>query len=61
MNRNLKTLYDIEDGDRFVWQGRKYTLVTINAVDDRAVVIEDGVDGQQNFNPYARVLPLEKT
>ncbi len=62
MNIFKLNLFDLKDGERFEWQGKKYTLLRID--DDctgDAVVIEDGVAGEQSFNPYAVVtIPEEK-
>ena len=49
-------LFDLKERDRFEWQGRKYTLVLHG--EDNAIVYEDGVEGEQNFNPYAFVTKL---
>jgi len=48
-------VFELADGDRFIWKGRGYTVCSGPIEDDTMYVIEDGVDGIQRFNPYCEV------
>ena len=47
-------LFDLHNGDRFEWQGRKFTLIRIDE-SMVAIVVEDAVAGEQGFNPFATI------
>jgi len=52
------TVFDIKDGERFEWNHRTYTLIRIEDDGPTAYVTEDGVEGEQRFNPYAPITKI---
>ncbi len=57
--REMKmTLFDLEDGDRFEWQGKKYTLIQLD--EDYALVYNEDTKREQIFNSYASITKIEE-
>ena len=52
------TLFDLEDGDRFEWQGKKYTLIQLD--EDYALVYNEDTKREQIFNSYASITKIEE-
>jgi len=54
------TLFDVEDGGLFEWNGETYQLIRLE--DDNGIVRywdEKKSQHEQNFNPYAEVIVVD--